>query len=294
MLSVIIVSWNVRDLLRKCLRSLLDDLEHSHIQARVLVFDNASQDGSPAMVRQEFPTVELIACVENLGFVQANNQALEQLGIIGATSIAKSIDHTPGSKNEFVWLLNSDAEVCRGAARSLIDFMQAHPRCSLCGPKLMNPDNSLQHGAFAFPGLVQLLLETQPLFWRFRGTRLDGRYSTANYEAGVPFEIGHPLGAAMMARVAAIQQVGGLDQGYEMYAEEVDWAMRMKLAGWERWCVPSAVVVHYGGASSSQAKERTERVKWRSRMRYYAKYYSPVKCWLALQFVPRRFRNDVN
>jgi GT2 family glycosyltransferase len=173
---------------------------------------------------------------------------------------------------------------------TLLDFMQQHPRCGLFGPKLLNPDGTLQHGAFAFPGLVQLALETQPRLWRLRGTRLDGRYSPAQYAAGAPFRIGHPLGAAMLARAAAIAQVGLLDPGYEMYAEEVDWAMRMQRAGWERWCVPSAVVVHYGGASSAQASERAERIKWRSRQRYYDKHYSPLRRWIASHLVPAPYR----
>ena len=160
------------------------------------------------------------------------------------------------------------------------------------GPKLLHADGTLQHGAFAFPGLVQLMLETQPRLWRFRGTRLDGRYAPEQYARGAPFRIGHPLGAAMFARVEAIRQVGPLDAGFEMYAEEVDWAMRMQLAGWERWCVPAAEVIHYGGASSGQVSERAERIKWRSRQRYYAKYYPPLKRWLAKQMVPRAYRTE--
>ncbi len=172
--------------------------------------------------------------------------------------------------------------------------MAAHPRCGLCGPKLVNPDGTLQHGAFEFPGLTQLLLETQRPLWRFRGTRLDGRYPPARYDAGEPFRIGHPLGAAMLARAEAVAEVGPLDPGYEMYAEEVDWAMRMKRAGWERWCVPAAAVKHYGGASSAQASERAERAKWLSRQRYYARYYPPFKRWLASRLVPAPHRSGPN
>ena len=165
--------------------------------------------------------------------------------------------------------------------------MNQHPRCGLCGPKLLNPDGTLQHGAFEFPGLVQLALETQPPLWRFRGSRLDGRYPLEQYERGEPFRIGHPLGAAMFARASAIAQVGPLDEDFEMYAEEVDWAMRMQRAGWERWCVPKALVAHYGGASSGQVSARAEQVKWQSRRHYYAKHYPPLKRWIANLLAPR-------
>jgi GT2 family glycosyltransferase len=292
MLAVIIVSWNVRELLRGCLASLLADVERAQAPARIVVVDSASQDGSPDMVRSAFPTVDLVACAENIGFVRGNNLGMTRLGI-GPTAMGQAGDQStqqPHSPFEYVWLLNPDTEVRSGALRTLLDFMQRTPRCGLCGPKLLNPDGTLQPGAFAFPGLVQLALETQRRLWRFRGTRLDGRYAAAHYEQAEPFQIGHPLGAAMLARCEAVAQVGLLDPAYEMYAEEVDWAMRMQRAGWQRWCVPAAVVVHYGGASSAQASQRTERLKWQSRQRYYTKHYSPLKRWVALQLVPPAYR----
>ena len=287
-LAVIIVSWNVRALLNKCLASLYEDLKQSSIRARVIVVDSASADGTPAMVREQFPAVELIVSAENIGFVKGNNLGAGRLGITAQEGRAEVIAGAP----PYVWLLNPDTEVRPGAIGLLLAFMRAHDRCGMCGPRLLNPDGSLQHGAFAFPGLAQLALETQPWLWRFRGSVLDGRYAPQRYEQGAPFKIGHPLGAAMFARTQAIAQVGMLDPGYEMYAEEVDWAMRMKRAGWERWCVPAALVVHYGGASSAQASDRTERLKWRSRRRYYMKHYSSLKRWLALRMVPPAYRGD--
>ena len=299
MLAVVIVSWNVRDLLRKCLTSLLQDAQRSEIDTHVIVVDSASQDGSAGMVSAEFPSLELIACQENIGFVQGNNLALKRLGIDGRRMTDDEGDFFVNRQSkiqnlQYVWLLNPDTEIRPGAIQTLIQFMQQRPRCGLCGPKLLNPDGTLQHGAFAFPGLVQLALETQPRLWRFRGSRLDGRYSPEQYARGVSFRIGHPLGAAMFARAEAVRQVGLLDAGFEMYAEEVDWAMRMKRAGWECWCVPGATVVHYGGASSGQVSERAERIKWRSRQRYYAKYYSPLKRWLAMQLTPKAYRTRIS
>ncbi|MCS6774349.1 MAG: glycosyltransferase family 2 protein [Anaerolineae bacterium] len=272
-LAVIIVSWNVRDLLHACLASLR--AAFGDLSAQVIVVDSASTDGTPDHVRAAFPWVELVACHENVGYVRGNNLALRRVLDQGTV--------------EFVWLLNPDTVVHPGAPQALLRFMRDNPRCGLCGPKLVNPDGSLQHSAFALPGLIQLLLETQRPLWRFRDTWLDGRYPPARY-AGVPFRVGHPLGAAMFARATAIRQVGLLDEGFEMYSEEIDWAVRMQRAGWECWCVPQAVVTHHGGASSKQVSERTERLKWQSRQRYYRKHYSPLKRWLALQLVPRRYR----
>ncbi len=279
-LAIVIVSWNVRDLLRDCLRSCLDDLQRSGLQGRIVVVDSASSDGTPAMVREEFGAVELIASDDNIGFVKGNNLALRRLGFVGNDAAAE--------RPRYVWLLNPDTRVHPGAIKGLLDFMAATPRCGLCGPKLENPDGSLQMGAFAFPGLAQLLIETQPRLARFRDSRLDGRYPRAWFDRPTPFRIGSPLGAAMLARAEAIEQAGLLDEGFEMYCEEIDWAMRMGQAGWERWCVPSAVVTHYGGASSDQASARTEAIKWRSRRRYYAKHYGAVRRAIALRIARGR------
>lgn len=285
MLTVIIVSWNVRELLRGCLQSLNADLtslkDLSGVESRIIVVDSASSDDTPAMVRAEFPHVDLITRKDNIGYVKGNNLALGRM----------QNEELRIENSKFAWLLNPDTIVHAGATKTLIDFMQAHPKCGLCGPKLLNPDGTLQHGAFALPGLTQLMIDTVPrLQARFRNTTLDGRYPPAKYE-GPPFPIGTPLGAAMFARAEAIANVGLLDEGYEMYSEEIDWAMRMHRAGWEVWCVPQAMVTHYGGASSSQASERAERHKWHSRQRYFQKYYSPVKRWLAMSRVPAQYRD---
>lgn len=279
MIAVVIVSWNVRELLRGCLASLEPEASALAEDLRVIVFDSASSDGSADMLRGDFPAVELIASPDNLGYVKGNNLALREL--LAAES-----------KPEFIWLLNPDTRVQPGALRRLVEFMRARPRCGLCGPKLENPDGTLQHGAFALPGLAQLAIDVIPrLQARFRNTRWDGRYPAAAY-AGAPFRIGAPLGAAMLARTAAIEQTGLLDEGFEMYSEELDWAKRMTAAGWEVWCQPRAVVTHYGGASSGQAGERAERLKWRSRQRYFDKHYTWLKRRLAHALVPARYRRQ--
>ena len=302
MLTIIIVSWNVHDLLRSCLHSLESEvrlLASIGLVAKIIVVDSASTDGSANMMRAEFPQIELIACDENIGYVKANNLALRTLETReggSPTSVQTPIPNERSMshlRSQFVWLLNPDTVVHPGAMRTLVDFMQAHPRCGLCGPKLANADGSLQHGAFALPGLAQLAIDTVPrLQARLRDTVLDGRYSPLHY-AGPPFLVGTPLGAAMVARVDAIRQVGLLDEGYEMYSEEIDWAARMHKAGWEVWCVPQAVVTHFGGASSSQASVRAERLKWQSRQRYFAKHYAPFRRWLAMRLVPRQFRSSI-
>ena len=146
------------------------------------------------------------------------------------------------------------------------------------GARLQYPDGSFQHGAFAFPGLMQLWFDLfPPRPRRLLDSRLNGRYPRPRYDAGRPFAVDFALGAALMVRREAIQAAGLLDEGYFMYAEEVDWCWRMRRCGWPCYCVPSARVIHHGGASSSQFRSQSMRNLWRSRRRLYDRFYGPLR-----------------
>jgi N-acetylglucosaminyl-diphospho-decaprenol L-rhamnosyltransferase len=261
-LAIIIVSWNVRALLDRCLDALREDLARTEVQATVWVVDNASEDGSAAMVRERHPDVKLLAMDENLGFVKGNNLVLGKL--------------LAGAMPDYVWLLNPDTEVQPGATATLLDFFAAHPPAGLVGPELLNADGSHQPSAFRFPGLLQPLFDLGMLPARFYESRWNGRYPRAAYERGRPFPIDHPLGAAMMARGAAIREVGPLDERFFMYCEEIDWAWRFHKAGWEVWMAPAAEVVHHGGASTGQARPQMTAHLWESRARLYRKHRGPL------------------
>ncbi|MCB9078704.1 MAG: glycosyltransferase family 2 protein [Anaerolineaceae bacterium] len=276
-LAIVIVSWNVRELLADCLRSSEADLARSQLDGEIWVVDNASHDGSAAMVRQDFPNVKLIASEQNLGFAGGNNAALRAMGL------GRS-DH-PTPKPAIVLLLNPDTLIHPGALAALVDFLQQTPQAGIAGAKLVYGDGSFQHGAFAFPGLWQLAIELLPLPGRLVESRWNGRYSRSLYESQRPFLIGHPLGAAMAVKRAAIEAVGLLDEGYHMYVEEVDWSKRITAAGWQAYCVPAAVITHWGGQSTGQIKTSSFVNLWRSRYRFYCKHYGSLKIWLARQIV---------
>ncbi len=264
---VLIVNWNVRDLLRGCLHSVMDEMED--IQGEVWVVDNASHDGSAEMVRTEFPSVHLTASPRNLGFAGGNNLALRQM---------------TAAPPRYVWLLNPDTQVEQGALRTLMGFMDAHPEVGVAGPALLYGDGSFQHSAFGFPGLGQILFDLFPMPARWYDSRLNGRYPRAWYERGRPFPVDHPLGAAMMVRWA-VTQVGLLDERFHMYCEEIDWCMRIKRAGWAIYCVPAARVIHYAGQSTRQIQVASFVNLWQSRRRLYEKHYPPLKRWLAERLV---------
>ncbi|MDQ7031022.1 MAG: glycosyltransferase family 2 protein [Ardenticatenia bacterium] len=287
-LAVVIVSFNVRRHLAVCLSSLLESLSRARLDARVIVVDNASHDGSAEMVRTRFSPVDLIEAGENVGFARANNLALRALGFGEA-------HRAPEQLPEAVWLLNPDTEVEGEAPAVLLRRLREVPRVGAVSPRLRYGDGRFQHAGFAFPGLAQVVLDLFPLHPRLVESRLNGRYPRAWYERGHPFRVDMVLGAALMVRREAIQQVGLLDEGYFMYVEELDWCRRLKQAGWEIEVVPSACVVHHGGQSTAQYREEMARALWESRLRYYRKfsprpYAALVRLLVRLGLAYRRWR----
>ena len=286
-LAVIIVNWNVKDLLRNCLTSVLADISAHNLSAGIWVVDNASSDDSVAMLHSDFPEVQLIASQENLGFAGGNNAALRAIGF-GDTpaSDPNIINQLP----EVVLLLNPDTEVHPGALKTMLRFFRRYPQAGIAGARLVYGDGSFQHSAFAFPGLWQLAIELLPLPGRLFESRLNGRYPASLYKQEQPFQVGHPLGAAMSVRREAIQQVGLLDENYFMYVEEVDWSKRIVSAGWQAYCVPEAIVTHFGGQSTGQIQTDMFANLWASRYQFYNKHYSHPKVWLAAQIVAAGMR----
>ncbi len=294
-LAVIIVSYNTRDLLRECLRSVeIADERTKWLDVDIIVVDNASTDGSATMVAEEFPQVDLVASTENLGFAGGNNLALARLGLIeqGSRGAGEQIEwefthHAPRTTPDFVLLLNPDTVVYPTALHHLVTAFHADEMSynssdvGMVGAHLRYGDGSFQHGAFRFPSLAQIVLDLWPLAeirglrrlheW-LRDSRWNGRYSQELWQSGTPFLVDFVLGAAMMVRAEAVRQVGGLDSGYFMYCEEMDWALTMRRTGWKICAVPSAHVVHYEGQSSRQVRWPSFVQLWRSRFRFYRKH----------------------
>lgn len=277
-LAIIIINWNVRDLLATCLQTVSADLARGSLSAQMWVVDNASTDGSTAMLRRDFPQVQLIASDKNLGFAGGNNAALRAMGFEAKGAASPEL---PAA----VLLLNPDTRVHAGALEALYSFLKRQPRAGVAGARLVYGDGSFQHSVFGFPGLWQLALELLPAPGRLVESGLNGRYARSLYESGRPFKVGHPLGAAMCVRREAIAQTGLLDERYHMYVEEVDWCKRMAMAGWEAYCVPAAMVTHLGGQSTGQIKLDSFVNLWASRYQFYRNYYNPLKVWLAGQIV---------
>ncbi len=258
-IGVAIVSFNTCDLLAACLGSL----RRCTLPLRVVVVENASTDGSAAMVRARFPEVELIEPGGNRGFAAGTNLALRVLC---------AGEHPPAH----LLLLNPDTIVHPGAIETLVAFLDAHPRVGVVGPRLLNPDGTVQHAAFRFPTLLMTVLDLFPpgeaMPGRLYGSWWHGRYPQERL-GDRPFPIDHPLGACMLVRRETLAQVGLFDEAYFMYTEEVDWCYRVRRAGWAIWQEPRARVTHVGGAATSQFRARMFVALYASRMRFFQLWY---------------------
>ena len=184
-----------------------------------------------------------------------------------------------------MYLLNPDTRTQPGATRKLHEALLAAPATGLVGARLSYEDGSFQHSAFQFPGLRQLWAELFPTPGRLIEGRFNGRYPRACYDAGRPFRVDFPLGATMMLRREVIEQTGMFDERYALYCEEIDWAWRIRKAGWQVLCVPAARVTHLAGRSSSQARPDSLVKLWRSRLRLYAQHHPPWRVWLARRLI---------
>lgn len=283
-LAVIIVSYNTRELLRACLTSVEAAAAYGadRLTVTIHVADNASRDGSAAMVASEFPGVRLIALDENIGFTGGNNLVLTELGFAVHSHVEQ--DAHGVEPPDYVLLLNPDTEAEPNSLLRLVSFMMSESEAGACGPQLRYGNGDFQHGAFIFPGLAQIFLDIFPVtgipgMHRLRESRINGRYPRALWDGDAPFFVDFVLGAALCLRGTTIAQIGGLDEGYFMYCEEMDWCLRAQETGWSVYAVPDARVIHHEGQSSKQTPWPSFVRLWRSRLRFYGKFIDRYPLW---------------
>jgi len=228
----VIVSFNTRDLLRDCLRSLPEACAGR--SSEVFVVDNRSHDGSADMVEREFPGVRLVRSERNLGFAAGNNLAF---GL---------------ARGRFVYCLNPDTVSHPGSVATLVEALEGDPRIGYVGPKLLNSDGSHQWSAYRFHTAFSGFFS-----WSMLG--LDRRFPGSKHALSLHHLHGHdsPIdadwitGAALMTRAEIVGAVGGFNADYFLYAEEIEWCWRMHRAGWIGRYEPRATVTHVRAASTS-------------------------------------------
>ncbi|MGE3508967.1 MAG: glycosyltransferase family 2 protein [Vicinamibacterales bacterium] len=245
--SVIIVSYNTREVLRDCLTAVEGS---SQVTLELFVVDNHSRDGSADMVAQDFPCVHLIRNADNRGFAAANNLAI------------------PRTSGRFVLLLNPDTVVRPETIGTLARYLAANPGVGICGPRVMNPDGSQQSCGYQYPTPISEIRQSKniPGFLR----RIVGPEPPRRPRM-VPTEVEWVDGCCLMIRRDVIDMIGLLDEQFFMYAEELDWCFNARRRGWRIVAHPGTSILHYGGQSSVQVAERSLALLIETRLRYYRK-----------------------
>jgi hypothetical protein len=263
-LGIVITSYNTRDLLRRCLHSVY--ASQGDFTFEVCVVDNASTDGSADMVSTEFPQVCLITNLENVGYPSANNQGLEALGFSAPGGAA--------ARPRFALLLNPDTELPPGGLVGMIEFMETRPDAGVAGPKLVLPDGSLDLACRrSFPTPEISLYRFAGLSHLFPRSRRFGRYNLTYLDPDEVAEVDSVVGAFMMVRGETIAQVGLMDGQFFMYGEDLDWAYRIKAAGWKVYYNPAVTVLHVKRAASRYSA-RAQIEFYRAMDIFYRKHYA--------------------
>jgi len=259
--TVIVVSYNTKELLRKCLAAIPDAMDGIAFEA--IVVDNDSPDTSADMVADEFPHVRLIRSKENLGFASGNNLAI-------ANSVSES-----------VVLLNPDTEAEPGSLAMLVQFLRDHPDAGACGPMLLNSDGSLQKNGAKFPSLAGEFLAVSGLK-RLVSHWCEMRYGYGRDDFNALCEVDSISGACIAVPRKVIDKVGPLDPDFFMFYEEVEWCHRIRRAGWKVYYVPSARVTHHWMGSVKQAPKKMTSQLFRSQPLYYRKTSGPLAARLSM------------
>lgn len=270
-LGIVIVNWNTCDLLRKCLQTVFAS---QGLRFRVLVVDNNSPDDSAAMVKREFPEAILLQNEANEGFSLANNRGLRYLGF-GQPSRADA--------PRYALILNPDTEVPPDAFAKMVAFMDANPSIGAAGPRLELEDGSLDLACRrSFPSPAISFYRIVGLSRLFPKSRIFGRYNLTYLDPDELTEVDSVVGAYMQVRREALEQAGLLNEQFWMYGEDLDWAYRIKQAGWEIWYNPAVTVLHRKRAASRKNRRAQQEFHRASLMFYRMHYRKQTPLWLHL------------
>ena len=271
-LGIVILNWNTRDLLRRCLQTVTE--ANAHFSRRVILVDNASNDGSAEMVREEFPEIELIVNDDNIGYPAGNNVGLRALGYLDKGSVLETAPR-------YALLLNPDTEVPPNAFDDMTAYMDADPEVGIAGPKIVLPDGSLDKACKrGFPTPAVSIYHFLGLSKLFSNNPKFGRYNMTFIAPDQEAEVDSVVGAYMQIRRGAIADAGLLDEAFFMYAEDLDWAYRIKSAGWKVMYHPQVQITHVKRAASRQSK-KAQFEFWRAMLIFYRKHYeATTPVWL--------------
>jgi GT2 family glycosyltransferase len=252
LLSIIIVTWNSEKFIEKCLKSIFDT--KGSIYLEVIVVDNASQDTTTKIIERFKPEVRLIVNQHNAGYAKGNNQGIEV------------------SKGDYVLLLNPDVELKENCLKLMLDFLKNHEDIDALGPKLLNPDGTIQPSCREFPDFSILLWEFTGLSFLFPINRIFSRWRMGYFDFQSSREVDQPMGSCLLLRRKVIQKIGAFDEQFPIFFNDVDLCYRIKKSGGKLYFLPEAKALHYKGGSTRQAKPEMILSAHLSFFRFLSKY----------------------
>jgi len=255
-ISFIVVNWNTKDYLSKCLKSIYDNI--GNINAEIILVDNGSTDGSDKLAIEQFQSIKLINNKNNLGFAKATN-----IGIVE-------------SKGRYICIINSDVVVLEGCIRRLLKYMENNRNIGIIGPKVLNPDMTLQFTCKEFPNLWNTFCRAVALDKLFPKSKVFGSFFMTYFNYNYIKKVDVLTGCFWMVRKRSIVDVGLLDERFFIYAEDKDWCKRFKDKNWDVIYFPEAKIIHFGGSSSSKAPERFYIEMYKANIKYWQKHYSCI------------------
>ncbi|GAB61611.1 MAG: glycosyltransferase family 2 protein [Candidatus Jettenia sp.] len=262
--TIVIVSYNVADLLNECIISIKKE---TSCEYEIIVVDNNSVDNSMELLKANHPDVKRIQNVSNVGFAKANNQAFEK------------------AQGSYIFMLNPDTVVLDRAIDKLVQFMDEHPEAGACGPKVLNYDMSLQPSCHHFPTIAMRFIEHSQLERVFPKSKIFGRHYMTYWNYDEVKEVDWIRGCSLLLRKTTLELVGTLDENYFMYTEETDICYRMNKSGWKVLFFPGAEIVHYWGKSSEVSKKEKGYSPATIKYLFNTKYYFFKKHYGCVHFV---------
>lgn len=274
-LSIVIVNYNVRNLLKKCLESVFK--YEKDIEFEVIVADNNSKDHSQKMLKRDFPQVKLIENKRNLGFSKGCNQGIKE------------------SQGRYILLLNPDTELTPGGFKKMIDFMDTRPEVGICGPKMTDQEGNLHLSCRSFPSYLTAISSSQSILNRiFPENFLSQKYLLRNLDHSQIQEVDWVSGSCLLAKREMLEKIGLLDERFYLYVEDVDLCYRAKKSGFSVFYFPAVVVIHHIGKSTEKKKINMLVEHHRSMYYFYRKHHNPnvflrgivfLSIWMRLFFM---------
>jgi len=269
--SIVIVSWNVRDLLRECLKSILNSPDvriaghqgsPNAVECEVIVVDSNSTDGTGKMVSDEFPWAILVQETENVGFSAGNNLGFHR------------------SRARHILFLNPDTHILGNAISTLAEYLDLHTEVAAIGPKLLNSDETIQSSRRRFPTIRTGFFEST-LLEPIAPSKVLRNYYMQDCDPEIVHDVDWLVGAAIMVRRSVLDKVGTFDERFFMYSEEIDLQKRIKEGGWNIRYLPSAEIIHHGGKSSDQVVAQRHILFETSKITYFRKHHGDLAAdWL--------------